>query len=317
MAYVGIDLAWNDRARTGLAVLDADGALTASGSVGSDAEIDDWLARHVAHGREIIAVDAPLVVTNETGQRDCERLVTSVYGRYDAGCHSSNRSMSYMNPPRAERLAQRHGWEVDPGSTARPLCLEVYPHAAMVGLFELGRTLKYKKGSIETRRPALAEVVDRIEGLDNLKLRESRRWQEIVEIVTAASRPADINRVEDEVDAILCAHLAWLWDIDAAALHVYGSAAAGYIVAPPPPTHAPAPRPRTTRPPATHAAAVMPGGNKEPISEESIGFTVDGTPVSFATSGEAAWRAAVGQAARPARDGRSPILGRTDLLPPA
>lgn len=310
MAYVGIDLAWNDRARTGLAVLDAHGALTASGSAGSDAEIDEWLARHVTTGPEIVAVDAPLVVTNQAGQRECERLVTSTYGRYDAGCHSSNRSLSYMNPPRGERLRLRHGWEVDPSSTARPLCLEVYPHAAMVGLFMLGRTLKYKRGSVDTRRAALAEVLGLIEGLDNLKLHTSRRWREIGEIVAAASRPVDLNRVEDEVDAILCAHLAWLWDISPDALQVYGSAAAGYIVAPPPPTHVPSPRAglaRSRTSPAGSGQASAPTGS---VVGQSVAFEVDGIPASFATAGEAAWRAAVRDKARGAFGGREPFAGR-------
>ncbi len=39
------------------------------------------------------------------------------------------------------------------------------------------------------------------------------------------------------MDAILCAHLAWLWRHQPAVLQVYGDATSGYIVAPPPPTH--------------------------------------------------------------------------------
>lgn len=40
MAHVGIDLAWNTRARTGPAVIDGSGALVDSASVGTDDEID-------------------------------------------------------------------------------------------------------------------------------------------------------------------------------------------------------------------------------------------------------------------------------------
>lgn len=62
-----------------------------------------------------------------------------------------------MNPPRATTLAQRHGWSADPaavGSTETPACIEVYPHPAMIGLFTLGRILKYKGGPLTTRRAA-------------------------------------------------------------------------------------------------------------------------------------------------------------------
>jgi Holliday junction resolvase RusA-like endonuclease len=45
--------------------------------------------------------------------------------------------------------------------------------------------------------------------------------------------------VEDELDAIVCAHLAWLWHHRRSSLEVYGDVDVGYIVAPPPPRHRP------------------------------------------------------------------------------
>lgn len=239
--HVGVDLAWGVRARTGLAAVDDHGRLLASASVRTDDELDAWLADHCAD-IGVVAIDAPLIVTNPTGQRVCERLVTSAYGRYDAGCHASNTGFAYMNPPRATTLAQRWGWETDPASTAWTTgsgqCLEVYPHAAMVGLFGLGRTLKYKKGRVVTRQPAMVEVLRLLETIASLGLAESERWGEIRQAVTGATRPMHLDAVEDEVDAILCGHLAWLWAHDRGQLQVYGDHVAGYIVAPPPPTHA-------------------------------------------------------------------------------
>jgi predicted RNase H-like nuclease len=48
-----------------------------------------------------------------------------------------------------------------------------------------------------------------------------------------------LTRYEDEVDGIVCAHLAWLWERKPESLYVYGSLDEGYIVAPPPPAHPP------------------------------------------------------------------------------
>jgi predicted RNase H-like nuclease len=48
-------------------------------------------------------------------------------------------------------------------------------------------------------------------------------------------------RIEDELDAILCAHVAWLWHHRPDSLHVYGSLKDGYIVAPPAPLVPPEP----------------------------------------------------------------------------
>ncbi|ANS78097.1 hypothetical protein SGUI_0701 [Serinicoccus hydrothermalis] len=242
--FVGIDLAWNDRARTGLAAVDDEGRLLGSATCRSDEEIDEWLRAYPSP--DVVAIDAPLIVHNPTGQRPCERMVTSAFGRFDAGCHASNTSKAYMNPPRAARLAQRQGWAPNPSATGPGVCLEVYPHPAMVGLFGLGRILPYKgkRGrSLDVRRAAMVELLDRIEGLGDLDLSGSVRWREIRYAVEHATRPMHLEHVEDEIDAIFCAHLARVWRHSPGALQVYGDVESGYIVAPPAPSHAATPRP--------------------------------------------------------------------------
>jgi predicted RNase H-like nuclease len=64
----------------------------------------------------------------------------------------------------------------------------------------------------------------------------------------AAQRKVELERIEDEVDAIACAHLAWLWTNRPGALQVYGDVTSGYIVAPPAPTHPAVRRPRRVMP---------------------------------------------------------------------
>ncbi len=49
----------------------------------------------------------------------------------------------------------------------------------------------------------------------------------------AALRPDQLDGVEDEVDAVLCAHLAWLWDTGRSSLLVFSGADGGFIVTPP------------------------------------------------------------------------------------
>ncbi|MGC0272922.1 DUF429 domain-containing protein [Pseudactinotalea sp. Z1739] len=248
--HIGIDLAWSFRARTGLAAVDQGGALVASTGVVTDGQIDDWLTG-LGAGVVSVAIDAPLIVTNPTGMRECERRIGQSYGAYEASCHTSNLGNPHFNPPRAAVLAGRHGWHTDPanrGEVAAPVAIEVYPHAAMVGLFELGRTLKYKKGPVPSRRTGMLAVLDRMETLAELALVGNPRWQQIRLAADRAKRQIDLNRIEDEVDAILCAHLAWLWYHRPGALQVYGDAAAGCIIAPPRPTHPHTPRvPRSGR----------------------------------------------------------------------
>lgn len=168
--------------------------------------------------------------------REAERAVTRAFGRFHAGCHASNRSMSYLDPPRAWSLAARHGWSANPSHVARPGspgCIEVYPHPATVSLFGLSRVLKYNRGPVETLREALLELLGHLEGLRALRLAGHDRWSDVRAAVEAALRPDQLDAVEDEVHAVLCAHLAWLWDTGRSSLLVFSGADGGFIVTPP------------------------------------------------------------------------------------
>jgi len=241
-AFVGIDLAWGTRAPTGLAAVAEDGSLMRSATVRTDDDVVAWVdglgARPV-----VVAIDAPLVVSNATGMRACEKAVSRAFGAFGASCHASSRARPQFDPPRAEVLARRCGWRAHPHPAAvraghGPVAIEVYPHAAMVGLFALGSVLPYKARagrSVGLRRAAMLEVLHHLETVPELRLEGHARWQSLRAAVGTATRHVDLERVEDEVDAVLCAHLAWLWAHRPTALQVYGDAD-GFIVATPPPT---------------------------------------------------------------------------------
>ena len=250
--FVGIDLAWST-GWTGVAATDDSGRLLTSGRVRTDGEISAWL-RALDGWVSVVAVDAPLVVPQETGQRPAERLIGRAFGRFGASAHAANRRL-LGDLPRALRLAQAHGWSVDPSVRpglrpgAGPTgCIEVYPHPALVGLFWLSYRLAYKKGSTDSRLPGFRTLMRLLESVPQLGLSGHPRWREIHAAVESAGRGV-VGRYEDEVDAILCAHLAWLWQHQPDALRVYGSLEDGYIVAPPAPPG----------PPVTPATASRPG----------------------------------------------------------
>jgi predicted RNase H-like nuclease len=270
---VGIDLAWST-GTTGVAAVDPTGRLLTSTSVSDDEEIADWLSA-LPRAPRVVAVDAPLVVPNDAGQRPAERLIGHTFGSYGAAAHSANRTL-LRGEPRAMRLARRFDWSVDP--TVRPghtgtACIEVYPHPAQIGLFELPYRLGYKKGSAAARLPTFGALLDHLETIPELQLSTHGRWRLIREDV-AAHRPGVPGRYEDEVDAILCAHLAWLWDRHPDALHVYGSVEEGYIVAPPPPTHRPTrPTPATAEALVRSARAWAPSAHPRRLSAQHLTMT--------------------------------------------
>jgi predicted RNase H-like nuclease len=245
--YVGVDLAWGERNRTGLAVLDHVGRLLESVTVRTDDEIVRFVGQHPTDTL-VAAVDAPLVVPNDTGQRPCEAAVGALFGRFGAGAYPANRSRADFAPePRGARLAARLGWEMDP--TVRPaagrrVCVEVYTHPGMVSLFRLDHVIPYKvkhRRDLLSLKTSYARLLHHIETTCGrvLALPDSPRWRDLRAAAADASRKSDLERIEDEVDAIFCAYLAWLWATNPDQMIVHGDFATGYIVTPAPP-------PRTT-----------------------------------------------------------------------
>lgn len=245
--YLGLDLAWGQGPRpnrTGLAVLDAKGALLESTSVRTDDEIAAFAGKH-SSDTLVAAIDAPLVVPNAVGRRPCEAAVGALFGRFGAGAYPANRGMASFAPePRGARLAQRFGWNMDPSvrpGAGRRVCIEVYPHPAMISLFPLDYVIPYK-GKSGRELPALQAAYLRLfAGVEStcatpLGLPASARWRELRAIAAGAVRKSELEAIEDEIDAIFCAYLAWLWASAPDQLVVLGDFATGYIVTPTPPT---------------------------------------------------------------------------------
>lgn len=242
--HIGIDLAWGTKNRTGLAAIAADGRLLASGRARTDEEIVDWVAMH-APRLGVVAIDAPLVVVNETGRRACESSIHAAFGRFDASPHSTNLAKPEMRPPRGAVIAERLGLPIDPAGPRDMLAIEVYPHPAMVGLWRLDLILKYKhktKYAFDDRKREFGRLLDLLKAEPSLRVAEVPRWGEIRTMAAQAVKHGDLNQIEDEVDGIVCGWLAWLWAVEDERLVIHGDLARGYIVAPEAPTHDPRPR---------------------------------------------------------------------------
>ena len=84
--------------------------------------------------------------------------------------------------------------------------IEVYPHPATIVLFGLEKTLKYKRGAFEDRQRELLRLMTLIEGLDKatprLRVNHNVAWVELRKRVEAATRPSQLDRDEDPVDAV-------------------------------------------------------------------------------------------------------------------
>jgi predicted RNase H-like nuclease/ppGpp synthetase/RelA/SpoT-type nucleotidyltranferase len=258
MNFVGVDLAWGDRKPTGLAVLDEGGCLVHVSAARTDDEIVAALAPYV-EGRCLVAIDAPLIVANATGNRPAEALLNKDFARFDAGAHPSNTGKpEFRAQPRGARIAGRLGLDMNPRSRRARRAIEVYPHPATVALFRLGRTLKYKHKpgrDLERLRAELLVLLGLVEGLADAdpQLRVDSRgsggtaWRALRSAVERAARKSELRVVEDQVDAVVCAYVALFAARKPEQTTTYGDFQTGYIVTPTLPTDlAPTPRERRT-----------------------------------------------------------------------
>ncbi|HEY7293802.1 MAG TPA: DUF429 domain-containing protein [Dehalococcoidia bacterium] len=249
MQFIGIDLAWSPRNRSGAAVLRGDGSggrLLDLSLLGGDDEIVGYIERHTGTGPAIVAVDAPLCVPNESGRRACEAELQRVFGRYQAGPHPANRGLlAFDGVVRGEALVEalmRRGYVHAPAIAAgEPVrrVIEVFPHPATIALFGLSRTLKYKKAGQPARR---AEA-----------LADWRRYQECLRSLAGADPPlaghepflgedvaalrgGALKGYEDRADALLCAYIGlygYRWGV--ARCRAFGDLTGGYVFTPVPP----------------------------------------------------------------------------------
>ena len=235
-------MAWGYRNNTGLCIV-RDGQVLESHVARTDDEILSWLRPRMGN-QCILAIDAPLVVRNLTGRRRCESLISHVFHRSQAGAHSSNLGLSaFEKGVRAMDLALALGLSCDPifppdFETSR--CLEVYPHPALVALFDLPLTLKYKAKPGRTplsRRSAFMELFRHLESLLDgdppLDVTTAPRWGHLTQEVQGATSNAVLDRCEDEIDAYVCAYVAlYYWTHGIQRCRVVGDLATGYIVTP-------------------------------------------------------------------------------------
>lgn len=246
MYVIGVDLAWGEKSPTGLAVLDEAGRLLHLDAVRTDEQLLASLTAFTS-GPDgtppdlVVALDAPLIVRNPVGNRPAEAALNRDFSRFEAGAHPVNTGKpEFAGVPRGARLCTVLGLDLDPRSQRPRRAIEVYPHAATVALFRLGRTLKYKSKpgrGLAMLRTEMLTLMRLLEGLAEatppLLLDEpDSPWPDVVKAVEAAGRKSELRRVEDRVDAVICAYVALLAARCPERLTIYGDDDNGCIVTP-------------------------------------------------------------------------------------
>jgi len=241
-AFIGVDLAWRSSGNnSGAAVLRGDRGGAHLVDVAEPLQSLDDVREFIGgctSAVTVIAIDAPLIISNIGGQRACETAVGKRYGSREASCHTSNLRL-YPDAPSvalAEDLIA-HGYVHAPCAmpASSRVLLEVYPHAALVALFDLPKTIKYKRGSVQQKRLGLESLAVHIRRLSTgaPALAATEQLERVLSKPLADLRGAALKMHEDTLDALVCAYLAyyyWYWHMERT--EVFGDVGTGYIVNP-------------------------------------------------------------------------------------
>lgn len=229
--FFGLDLAWSTKNPTGACVVDTAGVILDERLVDSDNDIVTWIGQHL-DGPAVVAIDAPLTVPNQTGRRPCESELSRDYGARKASPHPSNRErlLKVHDQIRGETLVKRLaklGFH-DPWQGSERTVLEVYPHPALVEMFDLPERHKYKKGPVTDRRIGLRRLSEMVSQLN--KANPALIGHRID--VADETRGRALKGLEDQLDARVCAWIASVWHHRQETMRLYGDSITGHIAVP-------------------------------------------------------------------------------------
>lgn len=245
MLFVGLDLAWSERNGSGVAVLEGDAEkvkFRCGEILYSNKEILNYLQKIIGPKPTLIAIDAPLIVPNETGRRLAEKLVGYLFSKYDAGAFPANRKRlgQWSGKVRGEEISKLlleagffHNPRIKQYEEARKF-FEVFPHPSMVVLFNLNRIIRYKakpKRNYEFRWRAFEKYQRYLKKLENgspkLILPKS-----LVEKKVRGLKAKALKDYEDLLDAVFCGYIAAFCWSNPQKCEVLGNMKEGYILTP-------------------------------------------------------------------------------------
>jgi predicted RNase H-like nuclease len=194
--------------------------------------VEAWVADIGSSSIEGIAIDAPLIINNQEGQRGCEAQLNQVFRGAKAGCHPSNLTL-YPNAAsvRAAEMLRLHGFE---HLGTKHFMLECYPHPSMVELFGWRERLLYKRGSVAERKQGQIQLAQAILSLQTANVSlviEDPILKSLQADYIGDLRGAAVKANEDLLDALVCLYIAALYQTDQAA-YVFGDVESGYVWVP-------------------------------------------------------------------------------------
>ncbi|MGL6259108.1 DUF429 domain-containing protein [Vibrio sp. WXL103] len=236
MRLIGIDLAWQTETNPSALAIGrlVEGKLTLE-SIDSALFGVGSIVNRIRTCEEVrgVAIDAPLIINNATGQRDGERQLGHDYASRKAACHPTNQTL-YPDAPsvalaqQLERLGYQH-------ANGQQWQIECYPHPAMIECFALSERLLYKKGRVAEKKAGqirLAQLITQLRDSPVLPLLiDSNLGIYLTPDHINSLKGRAVKTNEDVLDAIVCLYIAGLYQMGCAGT-LYGDVEQGYIWVP-------------------------------------------------------------------------------------
>lgn len=240
MKFIGIDLAWTYKNESGICVMDESGeVLILESAVFSDEDIANIIKTYsdeILH----IAIDAPLIVNNETGSRQAERDLQRgrIHG-HRLFAFNSNRTFltKTFKSIRGEvlsKLITEHLPNISIGRNEEgSSIIETFPTGIVSGLFPDIFPVRYKrkKGMMfEETVGQMVLMIDRITMFEEENIIKSFSEKLILDEATITRKFH--KHLEDKLDAVLCALGLYLIHKKLAEPRTFGTDEDGFILIP-------------------------------------------------------------------------------------
>ena len=240
MRYIGIDLAWTYKNESGVCLIDECGeVIFLDAKIYTDEDIVSIIEKF-KRDKIKIAIDAPLIVNNESGSREAERSLSSKkINGHRVRAFNSNRKFlnNVFKTIRGEALCERliaAFPELTIGlNSSESIIYETFPTGICAGLFPEIYPINYKRKKGMTFEETIERMnilCDKLRGLEqegiisnfssSFKLEKDKlNWK-------------SYKHMEDKMDAILCTLGMYLIDQGLAKELHFGNLTDGYIMIP-------------------------------------------------------------------------------------
>ena len=204
--FIGIDLAWGEKNLSGFCALHVEKNRLKILEVNLLKSIEDIL-REIKKYKDYnvyIGVDAPLVVPNETGNREIEKKFNKDFARYKISMLPANRKLLTKYSPniRSEELfikLSKLGFKRDYKSNK--VIFEVYTHSTIAMCFNNHQILPYKR-----KKGRDTEFIKEQLNIYKKYLSKVITSHSIFKEDISTCRGQKLKDYEDKLDAITCAY---------------------------------------------------------------------------------------------------------------